>query len=118
MHRMSARLLRAIDTEILLASTAAQRREYHSSFTHLERAHVLAQWSTTQHVRVHWLMLRFAVRNRRIAEAAGQLWRGAAAAILTPFGMLPAGNPGSARVSGFRAAPVAAELQHVIDAAE
>ncbi|WP_224078570.1 DUF3703 domain-containing protein [Cupriavidus laharis] len=115
---MSTGLLKAIDTEILLARTAAQRGDFHSSFRHLERAHVLAQWSTAQHVRVHWLMLRFALRDRRIAEAAGQLWRVAAAAVLTRFGLLPAGNPGSARISGFRASPVPADLQHAIDTAE
>lgn len=118
MSRMSDRLRRAIDTEIQLARTAELRGEFHTAFRQLERAHVLAQRSTAHHVRVHWLMLRFAMRNRLTGEAMGQLWRVGAAALLTRVGLLPWGNPGGSGVSGFTHSPVAPDLQRVIDNAQ
>lgn len=107
-----------VDAEIRLALSAEALGKFDTARTHLERAHVLGQRSTFHHVRVHWLMLRMAVRNGWTGEAAGQLWRICAAATFTPLGLLPSGNPGSARVSGFRSAAIPAQLQRLIDTAK
>jgi hypothetical protein len=106
-----------VDAELLRAHESLQRGEYAGAFTHLERAHVLGQFSTGQHVRVHWHMLRWAVERRRCAEAAGQVLRIAAASVLTAFGLLPEGNTGGTDRSVFRRQPVPADLAQIIAAA-
>jgi len=87
-----------------------------SAFARLERAHVLGQTSTVQHVRVHWAMLRWALRQRAAAEILGQSWR-IAGALLKTWLWVPSGNTGGTRVSGFEAMPVPADLQRLIDLA-
>ncbi|NCT83017.1 MAG: DUF3703 domain-containing protein [Comamonadaceae bacterium] len=88
-----------------------------TAFRHLERAHVLGQASTREHVRVHVAMLAWALRRRHAGEALSQLWRIAAAALLTPWGAVPPGNTGGADVPGWKPLPIPADLQRLIDAA-
>jgi hypothetical protein len=77
---------------------------------------VLAQASTVGHVRVHWAMLRWALRQSAAGEAVGQAWRIAGAALKTWL-WVPVGNTGGANVSGFRPMTVPPDLQRRIDAA-
>jgi hypothetical protein len=117
-HFMStlASLIRPhVQAELDAASSAEARGQFQTAFRHLERAHVLSQVCTRQHVRVHWRFLRFALRHDRGADAAGQLWRLAGAALLTAVGLVPAGNTGGSNVNGFRRMGVASDLQRVID---
>lgn len=86
------------------------------AFHHLERAHILGQASTREHVRVHWAMLLCAERQRNLGELLGQAWRVAGAALKT-WVWVPVGNTGRANVSGFRPMPVPAELCRLIEAA-
>lgn len=106
-----------VDAELQLANGLMAQQDFAKAFMHLERAHVLGQRSTLEHVRVHWHMLLWAVRRRRCREAPGQLLRIVGAAVLTPFGLVPEGNTGGANISGFRRLPVPAELAGVIAAA-
>lgn len=87
-------------------------------FSHLETAHVLGQESTCWHVRVHTLMLIWAVRNLQPGEFFGQLLRIVGAAALTAIGRVPWGNTGGANVSPFKVMPVKPELQAIIDRAK
>lgn len=118
MPRLTARIRPHVDTELRLADAAEAAGHFDTAMRHLERAHVIGQRSTVHHVRVHWLMLRLAARNGWTREAVGQAWRVVAAALFTPVGLLPLGNPGAARVSGFRALPVPSDLQRLIDTAQ
>jgi hypothetical protein len=118
MFRFTTRIRPFVEAEVRLASQAEAHGRFDTALLHLERAHVLGQRSTVLHVRVHRLMLRLALRNAWTAEAFAQLWRVAAAALFTPIGLVPAGNPGTARVNGMRRQPVASDLQRLIDAAE
>lgn len=72
----------------------------------LEAAHVVGQPNFGLHWQSHTAMLRFALRQRDLREAAGQLLRLA----LVPLGhflqRLPAGNNGRATVSAFAPMPV------------
>ena len=86
----------------------------HNEFAHLERAHVLGQASTREHVRVHWRMLRWAWRHRDSREFAGQLMRIVGAATKTFIGLVPAGNTGGANVSAVRPMPLDPELAAII----
>ena len=111
------RIRPTVNAELEAARRAEQRGDAEAAFACLERAHVPGQPSTRLHTRVHWLMLRWALRQRDVREIGGQLFRIAAAALKTAFGWLPHGNTGGTRVGAFRPMPVAPELQRLIDAA-
>ncbi|HSV80451.1 MAG TPA: DUF3703 domain-containing protein [Ramlibacter sp.] len=117
MNTFATRIKPIVNAELAAADAAEARGEFHTAFQHLERAHVLGQATTVEHVRVHWRMFRFALRNRLHGEAAGQAWRLVAASIFTAPGLVPEGNTGGADVSGFRRLPVPKDLKQAIDAA-
>lgn len=109
------RIRSAVQAELDAATRADERGEADTSFRFLERAHVLGQSSTLLHVHVHWLMLRWAIRQRRKAEAAGQLLRIVAAACKTAIGWVPRGNTGGANVNPLRRMPIPVDLQQQLD---
>jgi hypothetical protein len=106
-----------IEAELEAARCAEYVGKNKEAVTHLERAHILSQGSTTEHVRVHWQMLRSALRQRCFWEAAGQVFRVVGAATKTAVGLVPADNTGGANVSPFRSMPISPDLQRLIDAA-
>ena len=111
------RIRPSVQAELEAAASAEARGHFHTAFGHLERAHVLGQPATAEHVRVHWRMFRFALRNGRAGEAFGQAWRLAAAALFTPVGLLPHGNTGGANVNGLRQMPIPDDLRRIIASA-
>lgn len=117
MTRFTKRIRPHVEAEIAAARNAPRSGGDSTAFSHLERAHVLGQSSTWQHVRVHWLMLLWGLRQRRAGETAGQVLRMIGAATKTPIGLVPTGNTGGANVSPFRRMPIAPELQRRIDSA-
>jgi len=98
-----------VDAELRAAELDTSRE-----FAHLERAHVLGQASTREHVRVHWRMLKWAWRHRDVREFAGQALRITGAATLTFIGLVPTGNTGGASVSAVRPMPLDPELAAII----
>ena len=88
------------------------------AFACLERAHVLGQASTVQHVRVHWHMFTWGWRQRSIRECVGQVLRILGAATKTAVGLVPAGNTGGSNISPFKLLPVAPELAALIQNAQ
>jgi hypothetical protein len=114
--RFAQRIRPFVRHELDAAAERESRGEFDSAFAHLERAHVLAQTSTVEHVRVHWAMFRWALRHDVAREAVGQAWR-IAGALLKTWLWVPVGNPGGAKVSGFRPMPVPPDLQRCIDVA-
>jgi hypothetical protein len=118
MTRFARRIRSSVQCELDAASDADARGEAQVAFRHLERAHVLGQAATVEHVRVHWRMFLWATRYCKVGEALGQSWRLVAAAAMTGIGRLPAGNTGGADVSGFRPMPIPPDLQRAIDAAQ
>jgi hypothetical protein len=99
-----------VDAELAAADRCEQNRDSPLAFKHLERAHVLGQASTREHVRVHVRMLQWALRHGDIRELAGQLLRVIGAATLTAVGLVPTGNTGGANVYSWRRMPVPPEL--------
>ena len=100
-----------VEAELDLArgqSDAARR------FRHLERAHILSQYSTRDHVRVHVAMLRWAFAERDLREAAGQILRIVGAATKTAIGFVPTGNTGGANVSPIKPMPLPDDLAAII----
>ena len=114
--RFARRIRPFVQRELDLAVCHEARGEFSSAFVHLERAHVLGQASTVEHVRVHWAMFRWALRQRVPTEAIGQAWR-MAGALLKTWLWVPVGNTGGAGVSGFRPMPIPHELQRQLDVA-
>lgn len=117
MTSFAQRIRPAVSAELNAARFHEARAEFATSFRHLERAHVLGQASTREHVRVHLAMLAWAVRQRFAGEVAGQLWRVVGAALKTAFGVVPRGNTGGADVAAWRSMPIPPDLQRVIEAA-
>ncbi|MET4575543.1 hypothetical protein ABIE13_000640 [Ottowia thiooxydans] len=106
-----------MDAELAIAKSLEASARAESSFKHLERAHVLGQASTVQHVRVHFEMLRWAWRKGRASEALGQVIRIIGAATKTAAGWVPTGNTGGANVSPFKVMPVPQDLKEIIRSA-
>lgn len=117
MSRFAHRIRPSVQAELDAARLVDVGADAEAAFRHLERAHVLGQAATTEHVRVHWQMLRWAVRHRQAGEALGQLWRLAGALFMTWCGWVPRGNTGGTNVSGLRRMTVPPDLQRVIEAA-
>lgn len=99
------------------AELRAARAGGPDAFRHLERAHVLGQPSTRQHVRVHWAMLRWALAHRDARETFGQVIRLIGAATKTFIGFVPTGNTGGANVSAVKPMPIDPELAQLIERA-
>ena len=106
-----------IQAEIDAARHARALHDASGEFACLERAHVLSQADTLQHVRVHAAMLAWGIRQRSAREVIGQLLRIVGAATKTFIGLVPHGNTGGTNVSAFRRMPIAPDLQRLIDAA-
>ncbi len=117
MASFAQRIRLSVSAELNAARFHEARGELTTAFQRLERAHVLGQASTREHVRVHAAMLGWAVRRRLAGETFGQLWRIAGAALKTPCGAVPRGNTGGTNVSGWKPMPIPADLQRLIDAA-
>ncbi|HEY1131301.1 MAG TPA: DUF3703 domain-containing protein [Roseateles sp.] len=110
------RIRPSVSAELAEARWQGQRGNADLSAHHLERAHILGQASTVEHVRVHAAMLGWALRQRAAGELLGQAWRLAGAALKTWL-WVPVGNTGRTDVSGFRPMPVPPDLRRLIDAA-
>ena len=118
MSDFARRIRPAVQAELAAAAAAEASNLLDKAFQHLERAHVLGQPATGEHIRVHWQMLRFAVHHRLAGEVAGQIWRLVAAGLFTALGLVPEGNTGGSDVSGFRRMPVPEDLKKVIALAD
>lgn len=81
---------------------------------HLERAHIVAQPLLLEHLRSHWLMLQLAMRERDLAESAGQVLRLLLAVPGNMSERLPTGNSGRAGVSALRSMPVTKDLERFV----
>ncbi|MGE0741932.1 MAG: DUF3703 domain-containing protein [Hyphomonadaceae bacterium] len=106
-----------VEIELNAAQAAERAGDARGAFRHLERAHVLGQNSTVQHVRVHLRMLAWGLRHHNSREIMGQVTRLIGAATKTWIGLVPQGNTGGARVSAFKTMPIPDDLADLIDVA-
>lgn len=107
-----------IDEELRQAHAAELTGRSTLAFYHLERAHILGQASTYQHVRVHLHMLQWGIRHRRPREVLGQVLRLLGAATKTAIGLVPEGNTGGANVSALKPMPIPQDLSAIIRQAQ
>ena len=103
----------AYEQEVDRADQALQRGDFEAVFSHLERAHVLAQRLTGRHTFIHWRMLVAGLRRGDVREAVGQVPR-IVASILFSRLWVPRGNNGRARVSAFQPMAVPDDLRHLV----
>lgn len=113
-NKFSENLKPFVETELVLALEASTEGDHATEFSHLENAHVIGQESTNWHVKVHWLMFRWAIRNLEFKEFFGQSFRIVGAATKTVFGLVPKGNTGGANVSPFKVMPLRPEYAAII----
>lgn len=105
----------ALDREIAAHRAARDAGDAAAAWTALERAHILSQPTLRPHIRVHGLMLGYAVRLRQPREIAGQLARLALAPLGALTGHIPPGNTGRAEVSAFESMPIPPDLAAIMD---
>lgn len=113
----ATRIRPVVKQELERAHILEVQGQVQSAFTHLERAHVLGQASTREHLRAHWAMFCWGWRQRNWHEMRGQILRMIGATTKTFLGFVPEGNTGGSNVSPFRPMPVPADLQQRIDEA-
>ena len=117
MSEFGRRIRPYVESEILAAYQAQARGQPDVAFSHLERAHVLGQASTVEHVRGHWHMFLWGIRQGNARECLGQLLRIVGAAIGTAIGLVPQGNTGGTNVTPFKSMPIPPELAALIEEA-
>ena len=117
-NKFSLNIAPFVKAELEHATNARQAGNSKLEFKRLENAHVLGQESTYWHVKVHILMLLWALRNLKIQEIFGQIFRIGGAATKTVFGLVPVGNTGGVNVSPFKRMPIKPEHQFIIDKAK
>lgn len=111
---MNLALQNAYVAELKAADTATLERQTELAFHHLERAHILSQRHTLEHVHVHWLMLRLGVSVGAWREVSGQCTRIVAAALFSRI-WVPIGNTGRANVSAVKPMSVPDDLRSVLE---
>ncbi|MCZ4321263.1 DUF3703 domain-containing protein [Pseudomonas anguilliseptica] len=107
-----------VNAELANSKHANSTGDSRLEFAYLERAHVLGQESTFLHVKVHLLMLAWALRNISAREVTGQIVRTLGALLVTPLGLVPLGNTGGANVSPFEKMAIDPELAALIKKAK
>ena len=111
---MNLALRHAYEAELGAAKAATVERKVDIAFHHLERAHILSQRHTSEHVRVHWLMLRLGASVGAWREVIGQSTRIVAAAVFSRI-WVPTGNTGRANVSAMKRMSVPEDLRSVLE---
>jgi hypothetical protein len=111
---MNLALRNPYEAELSAANTATVEGKVEVAFHHLERAHILSQRHTLEHVHVHWLMLRLGASVGAWREVIGQSTRIVAAAVFSRI-WVPIGNTGRASVSAIKPMPVPDDLRSVLE---
>lgn len=114
MSNFSQNIAPYVKKEMIRAYRAQKKDDPITAFRHLENAHVLGQESTYWHVKVHYLMLRWAIKQRDIKEISGQLIRLTAAGLLTAINGVPIGNTGGSNVPALKVMPISAKHAEII----
>lgn len=111
---MNRALRNAYEAELDTAKAATLEKNSDVAFYHLERAHILSQRHTLEHVHVHWLMLRLGVATGAWREVIGQSMRIVAAALFSSI-WVPTGNTGRANVGAMRRMVVPEDLRSLLE---
>ncbi len=105
---------RAVVNALLKQRQATPPADPEAAWDLLSAAHIVGQTDIRLHVRVHWAMLLFAIKNRDVGEVLGQLFRLGLIPLGHIFQRLPLGNVGRANVSAFMPMTVPPRLTQLI----
>ncbi|MCZ7537188.1 MAG: DUF3703 domain-containing protein [Acidimicrobiia bacterium] len=103
--------------EINSGRAAAHAGDVAAAWSHLERAHVLAQPFPVGHIGSHIAQLRLGWGTRDRTEVAGQVVRIVVAGPASVVGRIPVDNDGRARTPLRATAPVPADLVAILKGA-
>lgn len=106
--RLAPHVRQWLAAELAASTTAAD------PWQHLERAHIVSQPWAWPHTRVHFQMLRVAVRQRDRRELVGQIIRTAVAGPGSLAGRYPIGNNGRTTMGLTEIADLPDELARVL----
>lgn len=101
--------------EISQSSGLFSKGNYHSSWLHLERAHILGQPYPYEHSLVHWKMLLFGIKTKNTKEILGQIPRLLIGGVKSFVGKIPVGNTGGANVPPLQSMKIPEELLNIIN---
>lgn len=118
MSKFSKEIAPFVNRELYKSSEAQASGDFSAAFTHLENAHVLGQESTYWHVKVHWLMFIWGMKQRDNKEIFGQIIRILGALALTAVSAVPLGNTGGSNVSPIAPMPIKPEHGDIIKRAK
>ena len=105
----------AFEAELVSARAAEVAGQPKQAWRHLERAHILSQPWAWPHVKVHWRMLGFGMRQRDLREVRGQVLRMLVAAPGSWLGRAPLGNTGGSDVGILTPMQIPSDLRLILD---
>ncbi len=111
---MHPKLREAYEAELATAITQYNTGDFRLAFSHLERAHILAQCFNVPHAQAHWWMLKIGWRRQDVVEITGQLPRILGALLFSSI-WVPKGNTGGARVPPFKSMPIPDDLLVIVE---
>lgn len=104
-----------LNSELHAFATASADHDVPRQWRALERAHILSQVALAPHLKVHWMMLKLAVRLGDLREVAGQALRLALAPLGSLSGRIPIGNTGRSNVRAFTPMEIPDDLRQALD---
>jgi len=87
--------------------------ELHSSFYHLERAHILGQNYIIPHTKSHWWMLKVAFKQHNFKDLIGQITRIIASILFSKI-WVPTGNTGGSNVNPLKPMAIPDDLYEIL----
>jgi len=111
---MRQELREAFNSELDKAIELYNKNEFDTSFTHLERAHILGQTYVIPHTQSHWWMLKLGWKKSDVREVVGQITRIVASLLFSKI-WVPTGNTGGANVNPLKPMPVPEDLQRILN---
>lgn len=111
--RMPKKLQPFFKASVSAYSTAMKENNLTEAWHQLERAHVIGQAYPYEHSLVHWKMLVFGCKIKRVKEVVGQIPRLLVGGVKSFVGQIPVGNTGGANVPPMRRMPIQQEIQEI-----
>jgi Protein of unknown function (DUF3703) len=106
-----------LEAQLAAFRRARTAREDTAAWDALSRAHIVGQTDMLAHIRVHVMMLAYAVSRANMREVVGQIVRLFLAPLGNVTGRLPLGNSGRSDVSAFQPMPIPSDLRAEINRA-
>lgn len=94
---------------------ACDKKYYQVAWRHLERAHILGQPYPFEHTAIHWKMLCFGIKVKKLKEVTGQIPRLLLGGVKSFVGHIPVGNTGGANVPPLKPMEIPDDLAVIIN---